>query len=440
MGEPRADAGSGSGRAAGRLAPAVLIALAVRLLPLPFVAPLLPGAAAAGLGSDGAAYYLPLAHGLAERGEFSARPGEPSVRHVPLFPLLLAGLERLGIDSPAGRAAAQSLLGSLALVLLFAWVRGILGPRAGWIALALLAALPDFAVYSYLDMSENLASVLMLMAVLAFERARAAGGARAWAITGALVGLAALAREFCATLVVPLGAAALWGAADRGRRLRSMGILILAASGVILPWTLRNLAATSEWVPLSEKTGWSAYVGTLIGDHPPGGERWAFDPARPAQRDRHRRLLLSLAEEPSPGARSRMCWRAAWENLAEAPGEQARHLLRKAGFFWRPNVGPRHAARLGPGLRPLLALAAALYGACLASAAGAALTRRGRGAACRLAWLLIGWTFAAHLALGSAEPRYHFLVLPAVAALAAVALEEISARVAARLARPATKP
>lgn len=407
-------------RRAGAVWPVLLIALAVRLLPLPMALSLAPKAAAGGLGSDGARYYLPLARSLSECGEFALEPGRPAFRHAPLYPLLLAGLHVLGLSSQAWRMAAQALLGSLALALLFVWVRDTLGVRAAWIALALASALPDFLVYSYLDLSENLAIVLTLAALLLFERARGSSRAAAWALAGAFVGLAALTREFCVTLLAPLALAALQGSGNPRREARGLVLMALAAFATVLPWTLRNVRASGEPILLTEKAGWNAYVGTLVGEHPPSDSRWSWSPGRPAQRERHRRLLLALAAETSPGARDRLCWRAARENVAEDPGGQLVHLLRKSGFFWRPNVGTRHAGRLG--LRPLLIVSEILYGACLAAAAAAAFTRRGRERRCRIFWLLIAWTLAVHLALGSAEPRYHFLLLPAVFALAAASL------------------
>jgi len=401
------------------LLPVIAVALAVRLLPLPLVVPMLPSATQSGFAADGTRTYLPLMHGLIERGEFGIEPGRPTLRHVPLYPLWLAALQKVGASSDASRTAAHALLGALALMLLFVWVRDLAGARCAWVAFGFGCVLPDFAAYAYLPMSETAAAVPVLMALILFERARFSGSFGGFVAAGASLGLAALTREFCLTLVAPLAASLLWH--GRTRALRALGIMSAAALVTVLPWSLRNYRVSGEFVLLSEKAGWTAYVGTLIGPHPAAGVQWSW--SDPARRERHERLLRELTREPSPRRRGRLCWEAAWENVLQNPGAQIRQLPRKAWFFWMPNIGLRHAGRLG--FVPLLLVSEIAYGLCLAAAAGAAFTRRGRAAPCAILWLLIGWIAAFHIVFGGAEPRYHFLLLPAVFALAGIALGNV---------------
>jgi hypothetical protein len=401
------------------LLPVIAVALAARILPLPLAVRLLPTAMQGGFAADGMHYYQPLMRGLVERGEFALEPGRPTSRHVPLYPLWLAALEKVGASTDAAHAAAQSLLGALALVLLFFWVRDLAGQRPAWIALGLGCIVPDFATYAYLPMSETLAAVFVLAALLRFERARRSAGLCGFLAAGACLGLAALTREFSLTLAVPMIASLLWY--GRARAARAGALLCLAALATVLPWSLRNYRTFGEFLLLSEKGGWVAYIGTLAGPHPAGSALWSW--SDPMRRARHEDLLRELARETSPRRRGRLCWRAAWENFSENPGAQIRHLLTKSWFFWMPNVGSRHSTRLG--LLPWLLLSEIVYGLCLAAAAGAAFTRQGRAVPCAILWLLIGWIAAFHISFGSAEPRYHFLLLPAVFALAGVSLESV---------------
>jgi 4-amino-4-deoxy-L-arabinose transferase-like glycosyltransferase len=393
----------------------------VRVLPVPILLPILGLVAEQGFAGDGADYYLPLAHGLATRGEFSLRAGSPTAMYVPLFPLLAAGLETLGWRWPAGPAVAcQALLGALILILLFVWARMLLGVRAAALALAVGCVLPDLAVYSYLAMSENLALVLVLLAFIVFHKALASGRLRWYALTGLLLGLAGLAREFCLTFVAPLGFWAIHDAPS-ARSARRVGLMVLTALLAITPWTARNYIVLGEWIPLTDKAALNIYVATLIGRHHPSDPRRNWELEDPGLRDVDQRLKASLATARTSRERNGLYLGAAWENVRRDPWGQLGYLGRKAGFFWQANVGLRHHSRIG--LWPVLGFSELTYWLVIAAAIGSIFVAGGRGRTSRLLWLLVCWTFLFHLVAGEAEPRYHFLVLPALLVLAVIGLD-----------------
>jgi 4-amino-4-deoxy-L-arabinose transferase-like glycosyltransferase len=395
--------------------PVLALALGVRVLPVPFLLPLLERVEELGFAADGARYYLPLAHGLATRGEFSLHPGMPTAMHVPLFPLMLAGLESLGWRWP-GPVVCQAVLGALVLVLLFVWVRRLLGGRAAAVAFLLASMLPDLGVYSYLPMSDNLALVLVLAALVLFHSAFTSDRPHWYALTGLLLGLAGLTREFCVTLLLPLG---LWAflrvpTARSASRIGLMGLVIVLT---IAPWSARNYLVFGELIPLSDKGGLNVYVATMKGRYAPSDARrmWALEDIR--QQEVDRRLRASLRLTRSPNERNRLYLEAAWQNLSQDPLGQLVYLARKATFFWRPNVGLRHQSRLR--LWPVLVFSEAMYWFVFTAAACAAFLPGTGGRARELLWLLVGWTCLFHLLTSSAEPRYHFMLLPALLALAA---------------------
>jgi hypothetical protein len=397
------------------------LALMVRVLPVPLLLPLLGRVAVQGFAGDGAGFYLPLAHSLATRGEFSFEPGAPTALYVPLFPLLAAGLERLGWPWPAGPAVAcQALLGALILVLLFVWVRRLLGARAAALALGLGSVLPDLAVYSYLPMSENLALVMVLAAFVLFDSASATRRPHRYALTGLLLGLAGLAREFCPTFIAPLG---LWEfqRAPSARSAGRVALMGLAALLAIAPWTLRNYLVTGEFIPLTNKAALNVYVATMKGRYAPSDARrlWALEDPRMREVDERLKARLSLAR--TSGERDRLYLGAAWENIRQDPWGQLGYLPRKAGFFWQANVGLRHGSRLG--LWPVLAFSEVMYWFVVVAAAGTIFFTDTAGRSRRLLWLLVGWTCLFQVLTSSAEPRYHFLVLPALLALAVIGLD-----------------
>src|SRR5207249_4184579 len=162
-------------------------------------------------------------------------PGHPTAAYVPLYPLLLALLEVVRLSGPVALITLQALLGALGLVLLFVWVRQIAGVTPALLALGLAALLPDFAVYSYLNMSENLFMVLLLATLIVCPIFTESGGLGRWIAAGLLLGMAALTREFGATLLLPLAGAACWNFGLRHATPRVAG-MALAACLTVLPW------------------------------------------------------------------------------------------------------------------------------------------------------------------------------------------------------------
>ena len=394
----------------------IVISLVIRLFPVPAALNLLPGAMQGGFASDGVDYYLPLAHNLTDHGEFAIQQGQPSAKHVPLYPLLLAALDRVGWLGPSSLGITQAILGALVLILIFAWARLLLGTRAGFIATGLAAALADFAAYSYLNMSENLGMVFILAVLLSFERAVSVERLGWWVITGLLLGLSALTREFTITLIIPLGISAFLRV-DPRRAISGMAITGFMMLIVISPWTIRNYLVFGELIPLSAKGGLNFYDGTLKGRYHPSDARrnWKIDD--PQQKEVERQLKERLAQTDSPSERNRHYVRAAWRNLRNDPYGQVRYAARKAGFFWQANVGWRHRHRLGWPV--ILALSEGIYWLCLILAVGTALVRPALSEPYRFLWMLIAWIGAFHLVIGEAEPRYHFTALPAIIVLAA---------------------
>lgn len=391
------------------------LAIAARLVPLPWVSGLVARGLEQGIATDSLTVYLPLGRAIAERGEFSVEAGHPTAAFVPLYPLMLAGLDRLGLFSAAGRMAAQALLGAVVLALLFVWVRRMAGERAALLATLLAAVVPDFAVYSYLDLSENLSMLFLLVALIMFDRAGREQDARWWASTGVGLGLAALAREFCLTLLVPLVALAL--SRDHSRRGWSrVGLMAALSIAVVLPWTARNYARFGEVILLTDKGPSNFYVGTQIGRYHPSDPRrhWSLDD--PAQAAVAARLEEGLSAAGTRRERDRLYLEAAWQNLSSDPLGEAAFVIRKATFFWQANLGLRHRERLG--MTAALALSEVLYWASLSGAALAAFTGNAPAGRFGAAWVLVGWTFLFHMLVGEAEPRYHFALLPAIFALA----------------------
>jgi hypothetical protein len=117
-------------------------------------------------------------------------------------------------------------------------------PRLAWWMVALT---PSWLIYTSTAMSEGLATLLALLALLLTIQAR-------WPQAGALVGLATIVRPASALLMVPLCLEACWRGGWRGLRV-AVGcaavapLLLLVASGLLWGDALVNLRGYAESGP-----------------------------------------------------------------------------------------------------------------------------------------------------------------------------------------------
>lgn len=174
----------------------------------------------------------------------------PSAGHPPLYPVLLAGMSKLGLTSTLWHRALGIPLGVVSIVLIALIARRLAGDRAGIAAAALAAVYPIFIGGDADLMSETLYGPLIGASLLAalhlMERPRAATAAA----LGALVALAALTRSE-ALLFIPFLALPLAWRGGRGGRVARVAATVGACTLVLLPWTIRNLSTFDRFVVVS---------------------------------------------------------------------------------------------------------------------------------------------------------------------------------------------
>jgi 4-amino-4-deoxy-L-arabinose transferase-like glycosyltransferase len=189
--------------------------------------------------------------------------GGPTAIHPPLFSVALAGVYELvgtGSDETrwtAGRAF-DALLGAVAVGLISLIALRLWGPLPAFVAGVIAAVYPPLVLVGSTLMSEPMFIVLVLAAVLAALVHRASPHRLRWAVlTGVLVGLGALTRGNGVVLVIPLGFL-IWNERPRGswRALQAPLALVAAAIVTLVPWTIRNLDAFGEFVPVTTETGY----------------------------------------------------------------------------------------------------------------------------------------------------------------------------------------
>ncbi len=360
------------------------------------------------------AYYATLAR-LIERGEGFIRPGEffadgssvPTAERAPLFPLLLAGLGKLGLEGGDGRALGL-LTGGATVVLLGVLARRLAGDRAGLIAAGLAALYPTLIAADGALMTESLYGMFAAAALLCAYRLVDAPGAARAVVLGVVLGLAALARAE-ALLLLPLLLLPLL----RSRAgLRSALVVCVAFALVLTPWTVRNWSAFDRPVLIATEGGETlaganckeSYYGSRTG-------AWVFECVSFPGRGNE---AAELNEEGRKGIRY------ALDHLDRVPLVAAVRVARSWGAY-QPFAVPegREAWVMRTG--------AAIYFLLLPAAAWGFVVLRRRGTA---VWILVTplvtVTVTSLLAYGSIRFR-HSAELSLVV-LAAVALDQLAAR------------
>ena len=193
-----------------------------------------------------------IAHGQGFLDPFQLLQGKavPSAGHPPLYPLLLAGMTKIGLGSTLGHRSLGLALGAVNIVLIALIARRVAGERAGIVAAVIAAIYPIFVGADTDLMAETLYGPLIAGALLAALHLLDRPAARTAAVLGALIGLAALTRSEALLFLPLLAAPVAWRGGRSGRALR-VGASIAACVLVLVPWAIRNATTFDRFVPIS---------------------------------------------------------------------------------------------------------------------------------------------------------------------------------------------
>lgn len=160
---------------------------------------------------------------------------------------------------------ANALAGALTVALVHRLARhATSSPTRARVAAILTALHPGLVVYSALLMTEPLAGLGMILAAWIVARDRSV---RSFALAGVVLGLATLVRP---TTLLALPALAFFlpeGLVDRAVKLRAAAsrvtIATVVAFACVVPWTLRNCARMDGCALVSTNAGWNLAIGAF---------------------------------------------------------------------------------------------------------------------------------------------------------------------------------
>jgi 4-amino-4-deoxy-L-arabinose transferase-like glycosyltransferase len=254
---------------------------------------------------------------------------------APLYPYLLAGLFRLVGESVPFVLVLQVVLGALNVVLILLLAERVLASRrAAWIAAALTLLFGPLYMYEWLVLKSTLAVAMTSLALVLLFRALDRGADGVWFASGAVFGLLALLRGNVLVLL-PFVFLGLIIELRRGRLApASLAVWLVGVACGILPATVHNAVAASDFVPTTYQGGTNFYIGNHRGA---SGTYEALRPGRghPAQ---EKYDAVTLAEASSgrplwPSEVSSFWFHRALGEIAENPAEWAQLTIKKARLF-----------------------------------------------------------------------------------------------------------
>jgi 4-amino-4-deoxy-L-arabinose transferase-like glycosyltransferase len=185
----------------------------------------------------------------------------PGAEHGPLTPVVLAPLSWMEDYVPWQRLGTTTI-GVVVVVLVGLLGRRVGGDRVGVVAAGIAAVSPNFWMNDGVVMSESLATMLTVLALLALIRVLEVDSLWMLVALGATIGLAALTRSELG-LFLPLAwlVLARWAPEPR-RLLRSMAVTGVSTALVLAPWVGFNLVRFERPVLLTTNDG-----TTLLGSY-----------------------------------------------------------------------------------------------------------------------------------------------------------------------------
>jgi tetratricopeptide (TPR) repeat protein len=253
---------------------------------------------------------------------------------APFYTYFLGLIFALTGGSIAAARVVQTVLGAIAVALVMQTATEWFGKRAGVVAGA-LAALTGLLVFNeILILQSAVDAFLCSLALFALTRAVGRPSAPVFAAAGAAFGALALNRPNAVVCVMALPA--IWLLLRRSKAAAwQAAALVLGASVLIAPFTIRNRAVSGEWVLITSHGGLNFYIGN--GEGADGTWR-AVDGISPSIEGQARDVRVvagkALRREASSGEASDYFYALAWKWVETHPAGWLRLMARKTALFF----------------------------------------------------------------------------------------------------------
>jgi 4-amino-4-deoxy-L-arabinose transferase-like glycosyltransferase len=274
---------------------------------------------------------------LVSSGTFGFIPEVPSAYTQPLYAWFLAGLywplERTWLVVGLAQIAVAA---GTALVVLAIGYR--LGSVSTGVIAALVATLHPYLVWHDVHVNREildgfLLALIVLFALIAYERASPAYAAA----TGAVAGLAILSNARLLLLPFVLAAYIAWRA--EGKRTVLTLLVFVSAAAVLAPWVVRNQVVIGcATITTDSRALWKANNPATHGVLARGG--WIDDvpdlPNVPPWPEKAAGISVAAAKAVDECAQSTFYRDQVFDFWRDHPGEKARLAAQAVGMLWSP--------------------------------------------------------------------------------------------------------
>lgn len=212
--------------------------------------------------------YDKLARNLIQYHCFCFTPGVPSISRAPLWPWIIGVIYWLWGTNNLNARLFLSVLGSGTCVIVYLFACNLFGRRYGLIAGLIAVIYPNLFIYDGWLYSESVYTFFYVSFAYSLYRFQKTRGKR-WIVFSALsLGFSMLARQngmFTIALLIVFALIVGWKHIMSWRKaISSTVLMIVLASLIVLPWSIRNYLETGYIVPVA--TGGSTVLAGAYND------------------------------------------------------------------------------------------------------------------------------------------------------------------------------
>ncbi len=252
--------------------------------------------------------------------------GNRQVLRMPGFPLLLAAARVVAGDSVLAARLVLATIGAIGCGLVFLLGRSLFDERTGWLAGLWTSVSPTLVAFSPLILTETTFATCLTLSLLLLQHThkrlrQQQPAVRPAILTGLAVGLATSIRPTWLLAAPAFLLALFWQHRTRPALFAGLGICLVTLLS-LLPWGLRNQAATGRFVLTTLWAGPSLYDGLRVGATGESDMTFVETDGR-------------FAEQGEVEA-NRYYTQRALEFVRQHPKEVAVLALRKLARFWSP--------------------------------------------------------------------------------------------------------
>jgi len=306
-----------------------------------FIFPRVSGPLGSEVGTDG---YDRLGRSIYALGTFSYYPDQqPTVMRGPGYPALIAPVLAICESCyPISIQLVQAALHGCTCVMVFFIGLKLLDRRRAFIASLICAGYPSLIWYSARMVTETFSVFLFTLVVFLILSLQEKPSKVLIILLGIALGVSSLVRQVFLPLVF-VTPTLLFVALQARQRIPSAASVLIVASLVIIPWTMRNAIIADRFIPVHGLSGYNAQVGDYVAEHlteSPFGYLTLVLASDASQHGTGSYIWLREADARSGAAQDHKLLMASIQRYAHDPVFFLRKIALNALLFWGYGSAP----------------------------------------------------------------------------------------------------